>query len=281
MFFCHRTRLRTLLAQIRPVEFIYPRDGLSAATNNVLRAELRTNVLKTGLTMRSEFWDAEATISELNSAGYFSVRASKHESAAAAASGDSKMGDWPPALVALNENGQSIALTALGGCVSYLRRLLLDNELLPMKRFSLYDPSEAANTQFLVLDGQTLSNLEVMDSADGGDKGTLLSHVTHTVTPFGKRLLRVWVSRPLARIDDINARLDAVEDLMGNPELHQKLMSAMKGLPDMERCLSRIHVDGLAKVSEAVMYMNVCRYCTSTTCCERTALNSDDLFATV
>lgn len=69
-------------------------------------------------------------------------------------------------------------------------------------------------TQYLVLDGQTLQNLEVLENQDGGREGTLVQHVDHCVTAFGSRLMRRWLARPLASIGELNARLDAVEELM-------------------------------------------------------------------
>ena len=51
---------------------------------------------------------------------------------------------------------QSLALSALGGCVWYLRRLLLDQELLGAARFQHYNPADCAAhhsdvLEFLVL----------------------------------------------------------------------------------------------------------------------------------
>ncbi len=107
-------------------------------------------MVKTGLTAGTEFWDAEHTLNELTAKGYFK-RPSKN---AKEMEDDSADGSFPPALVTLQETGQTFALSALGGCISYLRRLILDEELIPMRRFALYDPSEATNAQYLVLDGQ-------------------------------------------------------------------------------------------------------------------------------
>ena len=52
---------------------------------------------------------------------------------------------------------QSLALSALGGCVWYLRRLLLDQELLGAARFQHYNPADCAAhhsdvLEFLVLE---------------------------------------------------------------------------------------------------------------------------------
>mgnify|MGYP002129593428 CR=1 FL=1 len=56
------------------------------------------------------------------------------------------------------------------------------------------------------LDGQTLSNLEVLKGPDGTDKGSLFEFVNKAVTSFGKRRLHDWLVWPLFAIADITAR---------------------------------------------------------------------------
>ena len=48
-------------------------------------------------------------------------------------------------------------------------------------------------------------NLDIV-SVGGSPEGTLLERVDHTVTPFGKRLLKQWLCAPLCKIQDINDR---------------------------------------------------------------------------
>ena len=62
---------------------------------------------------------------------------------------------------------------------------------------------------FKVLDGTTLANLDVVD-VGGGLEGTLLERIDHTVTPFGKRLLKQWLCAPLCKVQEINDRLHIV-----------------------------------------------------------------------
>ena len=38
--------------------------------------------------------------------------------------------------------------------------------------------------------------------------------MNHCKTPFGKRLFKTWVMSPLMQVDDINSRLDSVDDLV-------------------------------------------------------------------
>lgn len=103
-----------------------------------------------------------------------------------------------------------------------------------------YDPIR--NTTSLVLDGQTLANLEIFqNSYDGSSTGTLFELLNHCVTPFGKRLFKQWLCHPLRDASDINMRLDAVENLMENFELHELLTKELGKLPDLERLISSIH----------------------------------------
>jgi DNA mismatch repair protein MSH6 len=93
-----------------------------------------------------------------------------------------------------------------------------------------------------VLDGQTLINLEVFaNTFDGGAEGTLFNVLNRCITPFGKRMFKQWVCHPLADIDRINERLDAVDMLNKNRILSDKFKSSMVRMPDLERLISRIH----------------------------------------
>ena len=68
----------------------------------------------------------------------------------------------------------------------------------------------------MVLDAQALCHLEIVESADGKLKGSLLHFVDHCSTLFGKRKMKKWLLAPLYNEKKINERLDAVEDLMNH-----------------------------------------------------------------
>ncbi len=143
-----------------------------------------------------------------------------------------------------------LCFSALGGCISYLKDLFLDTELIPQGRFQHYD-SIGFNSNTLILDSKTLKNLEIFENNfDGGVDGTLYKVMNHCLTPFGKRLLKKWLSCPLKKISEIDDRLNAVEDLNNcdySSTLRDKIIGALKGLPDLERMASRIHA-GTAQI---------------------------------
>ena len=88
-----------------------------------------------------------------------------------------------------------------------------------------------------VLDDVTLSNLDVLSTSD--ISGTLLRCLDHTVTPFGRRLLRRWLCGPLVQVVDIEARQDAVQELMEHTEVVQQTTALLASCPDLERLLRK------------------------------------------
>ncbi len=62
------------------------------------------------------------------------------------------------------------------------------------------------------------------------------------MTPFGRRTLRFWTTHPLFRASEIEARQEAVENLL---QLQDGSLvdvdRELKKLPDLERKITRIH----------------------------------------
>ena len=124
-------------------------------------------------------------------------------------------------------------------------------------------PTLSKPTRHLVMDGNTLVNLEIKaNNYDGGLRGSLLGALPRPSTPMGKRLLASWMTSPLFEVADINARLDAVAELMAMDNAPDSAASLLGKLPDLERLLSRAHTLGSAHRARdhpdarAVMYMN-------------------------
>lgn len=88
-----------------------------------------------------------------------------------------------------------------------------------------------------ILDDITLTNLDIISPTN--QAGTLLNKLDTTVTSFGKRLLRKWVCAPLASSSAIEARQDAVEELLKNPMIMAQAKDVLCKLPDLERLLRK------------------------------------------
>ncbi|XP_038890123.1 DNA mismatch repair protein MSH3 [Benincasa hispida] len=66
----------------------------------------------------------------------------------------------------------------------------------------------------MTLSGNTLTQLEVLkNNDDGSQTGSLLQCMNHTLTIFGSRLLRQWITHPLCDRDMIIARQEAVSEI--------------------------------------------------------------------
>ncbi|KAJ3298249.1 DNA mismatch repair protein msh6 [Borealophlyctis nickersoniae] len=240
-----RTRFETLMVQVKPKELVLEKGMLSKATLRILKNTL-SDPQYNYIIPEKEFWDAETTKDEIRAGGYFSGIANRDA-------------DGNETMEAVGEEegiairtivSQPCAMSALGGLLSYLRTLKLDKELVSARNFHIYDPVRRAGT--LVLDGQTLKNLEVFEnSTDGGEQGTLLKLLCRCETAFGKRLFKRWICHPLRSTEAINDRLDAVEDfegiagqqgyVLGFTFPPEKLQLFFRKLPDLERIISRIH----------------------------------------
>ena len=129
------------------------------------------------------------------------------------------------------------AVSAAGGVLQYLRttqKQSLD-QLSTIRSYS----TEA----FMVLDQFTRRNLELVSTIrQGKTKGSLLGILDRTVTPMGARLLRRWLSQPLLEKSRLNARLDAVDALVGSDILRDELMAELKHVRDLERLTKRIAI---------------------------------------
>ncbi|VDB88830.1 unnamed protein product [Peniophora sp. CBMAI 1063] len=218
-----RTRLETTLRQLRPKEIVFTKGNLSPFTTRLLKSILPSSCLWTSL-RDVEGFDYDQTLSELETLYPSDDPENPHSEA-------------PPAIRELL--GDRTAICALGSMIWYLRQLNIDRDLLTMRNFNVYDP--LARGAGLALDGQTLAHIEVLQTTEGDTVGSLLGLLQRCVTPFGKRLFRVWLCAPLRDIKDITARQDAVEDLMKSTDFEQTFVAITKGLPDLERLVSRIH----------------------------------------
>lgn len=91
------------------------------------------------------------------------------------------------------------------------------------------------------LDINTRKNLELIETIrDRKKRGSLLSVLDNTSTCMGSRLFRIWLMNPLQNDKQINARLDAIEELISNIVLRESLHKKIKGIADIERIAGRI-----------------------------------------
>jgi DNA mismatch repair protein MSH6 len=230
------TKFETFIAQTRPQELLLEKGGISVKALRILKNNTGPTTIWNYLKPGKEFWTGDITCKEMDASEYFVSETEENIEA------------WPKALRAARD--KELVMSAVGALVCYLRQLKIERELLTMGNFSWYDPIKRASS--LVLDGQTLINLEIFaNSYDGGSDGTLFSLLNRCITPFGKRLFKQWVCHPLMDTVKINARLDAVDSLNADPAIRDRFTSQLTKLPDLERLISRIHA-GRCKTEDFV-----------------------------
>jgi DNA mismatch repair protein MutS len=131
--------------------------------------------------------------------------------------------------------GQPLATSAAGAALAYLQESQL-SDLSHLRRLSTYS---LAN--FVGLDSVTCRNLELTRTLrEGRTPGSLFWALDATVTSMGARLLRRWIHQPLLDRASIEARLDAVENLVSDHFLRADLRHLLDGLYDVERLVGRI-----------------------------------------
>lgn len=213
------TRFETFVAQTRPQELVLEKGGLSSKTLRILKNNTGLTTIWNYLKPGKEFWESHITAKEIEAEEYFPA-------------------EWPTVLQ--EAKNKDLLMSSLGALIQYLRSLKIERELVTIGNFQWYDPIRKATS--LVLDGQTLINLEVFaNSYDGGVEGTLFELLNRCITPFGKRMFKQWVCHPLMDTKKINARLDAVDSLNADPKVRDRFTSQMTRMPDLERLISRVH----------------------------------------
>lgn len=241
-----------LLSELRPVEIIKPANLLSPETERALMRHTRSPLVNE-LVPISEFWDSKKTVSEIRSVYRcfhdLSVSGSLNEANLSVKGSfveEDPLGlpDILSKLVNAGESG-SLALSALGGTLFYLKQAFMDETLLRFAKFELFPysgVSDIFHKPYMVLDAAALENLEIFENSRKGDSsGTLYAQLNHCVTAFGKRLLKTWLARPLYHLDSIRERQDAVAGLRGvNLPSALEFRKELSRLPDMERLLARI-----------------------------------------
>lgn len=132
------------------------------------------------------------------------------------------------------------AAAAAAGAILYYVRSTQRGTLSHVDRIGFYERQTC-----LVLDAVTVRNLELIEPLfAGADAGvTLFRSIDATVTPMGKRLLRAWLLRPSIDVNEINARLDAVEAQVRETIAREELRRALDGILDLERLLSRVTLE--------------------------------------
>ncbi len=137
--------------------------------------------------------------------------------------------------------GRRLAVGAAGAILEYLRetqRAALEH--LEVPRY--FDRATSMR-----LDAVTVRNLELLEPLFPPEMGglrdaSLLGVIDSTQTAMGARLLRARLLRPSLDLGEIEARLDAVEELARKTVERGELRGELASMADLERLLARLTV---------------------------------------
>ncbi len=128
-----------------------------------------------------------------------------------------------------------IGTVAAGALLKYLYETQ-KNSLSHITMLSPY-----SNSKYLVIDGSTRRNLELVETMRDKTKiGSLLWVLDKTKTAMGARMLRSYVEQPLVDAKDINARLDCIEELNNKLISRDEIREYLNPIYDLERLISRV-----------------------------------------
>ncbi|RLV97451.1 hypothetical protein DV515_00011743 [Chloebia gouldiae] len=143
-------------------------------------------------------------------------------------------------------------ICSLAAVITYLKefnleKMLYNPSMLDMEERDFVDSSYnfkqlSSEAEYMTLNGTTMKNLEILQNqTDMRTKGSLLWVLDHTKTSFGRRRLKKWVTQPLLKLSEINARLDAVSEiLLSESSVFGQIQNLLCKLPDLERGLCSV-----------------------------------------
>ena len=132
--------------------------------------------------------------------------------------------------------GKPLAVSAAGAILHYLRdtqKSALDH----LDRPSFYDRSES-----MILDAVTVRNLELLEPLFAGEsrESTLIHVLDQTCTGMGGRMLRARLLRPCLQLEEIEARLDAVQAAAQATIARSETRKLLGNVLDLERLLAKL-----------------------------------------
>ncbi|MDW8293892.1 MAG: DNA mismatch repair protein MutS [Aquificaceae bacterium] len=136
-------------------------------------------------------------------------------------------------------------LLPFGGLYLYLKQT--QKSFLPF----LEKPKPYRNEGYVGIDYRTRRGLELLESYEGSESFTLFGVMNRTLTPMGRRRLRFHILHPFREKAMVERVQEAVEELLKEDSTLKELRERLKGVPDLERLISRIS-GGLSTAKDLV-----------------------------
>ncbi len=120
-----------------------------------------------------------------------------------------------------------------------LLKYLTETQKTSLSHLSKLQPYVSGN--FMIIDSSSRRNLELVETLREKQKrGSLLWVLDKTKTAMGARLLRKFIEQPLIDRQEIERRLEAVEELNSQVIIREELREYLNPIYDLERLIGRI-----------------------------------------
>ncbi len=138
-------------------------------------------------------------------------------------------------LIGLGLEDFPIGMLASGALLQYL----YDTQKIPLNHLSHLYPY--VTSKYMLLDSSTRRNLELAETLREKQKrGSLLWVLDKTKTAMGGRTLRSYLEQPLIQKEEIEKRLDAIEELKNDACSRDEMREYLNPIYDLERLLARV-----------------------------------------
>lgn len=138
-------------------------------------------------------------------------------------------------LAAFSCEGKKLAIEAGGALIEYFH----ETQKRALKHITRLQYLNRATC--MLLDANSFRSLEILRSMrENSKRGTLFEILDKTRTSMGRRLLTSFLERPLLDLDQINERLDTVEELKNRLPIRDKLDRLFRSMRDLERLVGKV-----------------------------------------
>ncbi len=138
-------------------------------------------------------------------------------------------------LEAFGFNEYKIAFLAAGAIWDYI----IETQKGTLPKFDVIKPY--STSEFVSIDASTRRNLELTEtSRDKIKYGSLYWAIDKVKSPMGSRLLKNWITQPVKNINELNNRLNSVEELINNTSSRLNLSEILGRICDIERLAIKI-----------------------------------------
>ncbi len=133
------------------------------------------------------------------------------------------------------QEDDGLAIRAAGAILDYLQ----ETQKGSLEHVQVLLPYRQAGA--VEIDEATRRSLELNRTIrDQRREGTLISVLDRCRTPMGSRLMGEWLASPLADLEQIHQRHDAVEELKNDQALSDSIAEGLAGVYDLQRLLTRV-----------------------------------------